>query len=233
MCLRSVHSLLSLRFGGGSSYLTAIHPSLHCVQFISPTSAPHGLGKYSFPFRKLHSFRFPQDLFQRISNGLFFILRRVHPKRNKAPFRQSGKFITPNRWVFRRSASIRTTIRPHHPLVVQKINIFRVLLPCACGKYFPFQLHFVPGSAVVPPLTLHLILPTFQAYTSVPHSLGKYSFPFRKLIHSVFPKPFSNAFPAVYIYFCDEFTPMKIKPLSGERKKEMFNLDYNWRLSRE
>ena len=29
------------------------------------TSAPHGFGKYSFPFRKLHSFRFPQALFQR------------------------------------------------------------------------------------------------------------------------------------------------------------------------
>lgn len=27
------------------------------------TSAPHGFGKYSFPFRKLHSFRFPQALF--------------------------------------------------------------------------------------------------------------------------------------------------------------------------
>jgi len=27
-----------------------------------------------------------------------------------------------------------TTIIPHHPLVVQKINILRVLLPCACGK---------------------------------------------------------------------------------------------------
>ena len=33
-----------------------------------------------------------------------------------------------------RSANIRTTIRPHHPLVVQKINIFRVLWQCACGK---------------------------------------------------------------------------------------------------
>ena len=43
------------------------------------TSAPHGLGKYSFPFRKLHSFRFPQALFLRISNGIFYYLQRVYP----------------------------------------------------------------------------------------------------------------------------------------------------------
>jgi hypothetical protein len=94
---------------------------------------------------------------------------------------------------------------------VQKINIFRVDYPCACGIYFPFQLHFVPGSAVVPPLTLHFISPSLQAYTSAPHGFGKYSFPFRKLIHSVFPKPFSSPFPAVYIYFCDELAPFEDK----------------------
>ena len=58
----------------------------------------------------------------------------------------------------------------------------------------------------------HFISPSLQAYTSAPHCLGKYSFPFRKLIHSVFPKPFSNANPAVYIYFCDEFTPIRLSP---------------------
>ena len=106
----------------------------------------------------------------------------------------------------------KATIRPHHPLVVQKINIFRVLWSCACVICIPFQLHFVPGSAVVPPLTLHFILPTLQAYTSAPHGLGKYSFPFRKLIHSVFPKPFSNANPMVYIHFCDELAPIGLIP---------------------
>ena len=59
MCLRSVHSLLSLRFGGGSSCLTAIHPSLHCVQFISPTSAPHDISGFLIPPPKsTHTFHF-------------------------------------------------------------------------------------------------------------------------------------------------------------------------------
>ena len=55
MCLRSVHSLHSFRFGGGSSCLTAIHPSLHCVQFISPTSAPHSIGGLVAPFHNPRS----------------------------------------------------------------------------------------------------------------------------------------------------------------------------------
>ena len=37
------------------------------------TSAPHGFGKYSFPFRKLHSFRFPQALFHAGVRCMFFI----------------------------------------------------------------------------------------------------------------------------------------------------------------
>ena len=49
VCLRSVHSLLSLRFGGRSSYLTHVHPSLHCAQFISPTSAPHSIIGFLIP----------------------------------------------------------------------------------------------------------------------------------------------------------------------------------------
>ena len=61
MCLRSVHFLHSFRFGGGSSYLTAIHPSLHCVQFISPTSAPHSIGGLVAPFHnpRSHSITLP------------------------------------------------------------------------------------------------------------------------------------------------------------------------------
>ena len=36
-----------------------------------------------------HSFRFPQALFQRISNGIYLFLRRVSPKRSN-PLRESG-----------------------------------------------------------------------------------------------------------------------------------------------
>jgi hypothetical protein len=211
LCLRSVHSLHSFRFRGQRSFLTAVHLSLHCIQFISPTSAPHSLGKYSFPFRKLHSFRFPQAPFQRISNGLFFILRRVHP--NKRLSGRAVSLLHLNGELIRRTANIRNHRRPHHPLVVQKINIYRVDYPCACSICVPFRLHSVLGFLFVPHReTRHFILPTLQAFTSAPHSFGKYSFPFRKLIHSVFPKPFSNAFPAVYIYFCDELAPKNKEP---------------------
>ena len=44
------------------------------------------------------------------------------------------KVITPYQCVVVRSANIRTTIRPHHPSVVQKIKTFRVDYPCACGQ---------------------------------------------------------------------------------------------------
>jgi len=62
-------------------------------------------------------------------------------------------------------------------------------------------------------------LPAFQAYTSAPLGFGKYSFPFRKLIHSVFTKPFFNAFPAVYIFFCVVFAPNKQKKVYDNDKK--------------
>ena len=60
--------------------------------------------------------------------------------------------------------------------------------------------------------TRHFILPALQAYTSAPLGFGKYSFPFHKLIHSVFPKPFSNTFPMVYIYFLRRVYPIKQYP---------------------
>lgn len=59
MCLRSVHSLHSLRFGGQRSFLTAIHPSLHCVQFISPTSALHGISGFLIPRLKSNPHSIP------------------------------------------------------------------------------------------------------------------------------------------------------------------------------
>ena len=63
VCLRSVHSLLSFRFGGRSSYLTHVHPSLHCAQFISPTSAPHGISGFFIPLHKsTQSFHFAYRL---------------------------------------------------------------------------------------------------------------------------------------------------------------------------
>ena len=97
------------------------------------------------------------------------------------------------------------------PISCAENKKYRVDYHCACGKYVPFQLHFVLVGFVPQP-NQHFILPTLQAYTSAPHSLGKYSFPFRKLIHSVFPKPSSNALPTAYISFSDELAPMKINP---------------------
>ena len=56
LCLRSVHSLLSFRFWGGSSYLTAIH--LHFISFVSfhPPQHPTASGKTHFHFASsIHS----------------------------------------------------------------------------------------------------------------------------------------------------------------------------------
>ena len=97
------------------------------------------------------------------------------------------------------------------PISCAENKICRVDCTCACGKCVPFRRHFVPVGFVPQP-NQHFILPTLQAYTSSPHGFGKYSFPFRKLIHSVFPKPFSNASSAVYIFFCGELAPKNQSP---------------------
>jgi len=68
--------------------------SLHSnsPSFYAFTSAPSGFGKYSFPFRKLHTFRFPQALLQRIFKGIYSFLRRVYPL-NRKILREYGKSI--------------------------------------------------------------------------------------------------------------------------------------------
>jgi hypothetical protein len=115
---------------------------------------------------------------------------------------------------------------------MQKINISGLIIH-VLAVYAFIQAHYIPGTTFVPHFEpLHFIPLSFYAFTSAPHSFGKYSFPFRKLIHSVFPKPFSYANPMVYIYFCDELAPKGLIPY-GRAEKELFNLDYNWRLSRE
>ena len=86
-------------------------------------------------------------------------------------------------------------------------KICRVDYPCACGKCIPFRRHFVPVGFVPQP-NQHYILPTLQAYTSAPHSLGKYSFHFASYIHSVFPKLFSNDY-QWYIFFYAKSKPRK------------------------
>ena len=77
LCLRYMHSISSPFRSGRFRASTKPH-------FISPTlqaytSAPHGFGKYSFPFRKLIHLRFPQALIQRYPNGIYLFLRRVCP----------------------------------------------------------------------------------------------------------------------------------------------------------
>ena len=89
MCLRSVHSLLSLRFGGRSSYLTHVHPSLHCAQFISPTSAPHGISGFFIPLHKsTQSFHFAYRLY---SSHKYFHTQTA----SKAPFHSPTHCFVP------------------------------------------------------------------------------------------------------------------------------------------
>ena len=76
-------------------------------------------------------------------------------------------------------------IHSFKPITFQELRWF--LTP---NPYIPFRYHFIytpqhPTASVVPFLS-------FRKLHSYSQSL---------------PKPFSNAFPAVYISFCDEFTP--------------------------
>ena len=88
-------------------------------------------------------------------------------------------------------------------------KICRVDYPCACGKCVPFQLHFVLVGFVPQP-NQHFILPTLQAYTSAPHSLGEILISIPQATFIPFsPKLFSNANPMVYFISCGVFAPIK------------------------
>jgi hypothetical protein len=145
-------------------------PTLHYACIRASTSAPHGFGKYSFPFRKLHSFRFPQALFPHISSGMFYFLRRVCPKVKRA------------------------SISPHRPLVVAVISGNRLLFHAlAVGAFIPAPLrsgNYVSYLTPNPyaPLCLHscIHLSTPRHKYSFTHSI--YSVP------SVIPMPFPTHF---------------------------------------
>jgi len=68
---------------------------------------------------------------------------------------------------------------------------------------------FVPVGFVPQP-NQHFILPTLQAYTSAPHSLGEILIPIPQATFIPFsPKLFSNAKPMVYFIYCGEFDPVR------------------------
>ena len=96
------------------------------------------------------------------------------------------------------------------PPISYAVNkICRVDFPCACGKCVPFRRHFVPVGFVPQP-NQHFILPTLQAYTSAPHSLGEILIPIPQATFIPFsPKLFSNAIPMVYFISCGVFAPIK------------------------
>ena len=85
-----------------------------------------------------------------------------------------------------------------------------LIYPCACGICVPFRFHFVLGFLYVPHReTRHFITPSFQAYTSAPHSLGSF-LPFHSAssIHqSVTTQALSHAFPAVCFHFLQRVCP--------------------------
>ena len=73
-CACSIWFPFSLHSVPGAAFVPRADPWYFItLSFQSYTSAPRGFGKYSFPFRKLHSLAFSPSLFPRISNGMFFI----------------------------------------------------------------------------------------------------------------------------------------------------------------
>jgi hypothetical protein len=123
-----------------------------------------------------------------------------------------------------RSANIRTTIRPHHPLVVQKTKnipgwFIHVL---AVSAFIPA--HYIPGTTFVPHSEpLHFILLSFHAFTSAPHSFGSL-LPFHSAssINSVshYPSSFPTHFQRYVFIFCGEFAPIRLSPCGRVEKEK-------------
>ena len=134
----------------------------------------------------------------------FFLLRRVHPIKRLSGRAVSLLHLNGECLGYRQYKKPQKTPPPNSCAENKYISS---ILSCTCGKCIPFQLHSVPVGFVPQP-NRHYILPTFHAYTSAPHSLGKYSFHFASYIHSVFPKLFSNAY-QWYIFFYAKSKPRK------------------------
>lgn len=97
-------------------------------------------------------------------------------------------------------------------------KICRVDYSCACGKCVPFRRHSFRSVSYLNP-NQHFILPTLQAYTSAPHSLGEILISIPQATFIPFsPKLFSNANPMVYFIFCGEFAPIKIYKSNAIKK---------------
>ena len=87
-------------------------------------------------------------------------------------------------------------------------KICRVDYSCACGKCVPFRRHSFRSVSYLNRTNTSFCLHckhTPQHRTAS----GNTHFHFASSIHSVFPKPFSNANPMVYFISCGVFAPIK------------------------
>jgi hypothetical protein len=146
---------------------TALHfHSNHTLQHLAASGNTH-----SHFASFIHSV-FPKPFSNAFPMVCFSFLRRVCPiNRLKA----ERKVITPYRCVVVRSANIRASRFPHHPLVVQKTENIPSWFIYVLAVYAFFQAHYIPGTTFVPHFEpLHFIPLTFHAYTSAPHSFGSF-----------------------------------------------------------
>ena len=123
-------------------FRTSTSLSLHFAYITSIHLSTAQLREILISISQAHSFRFPQALFQRTSNGIYFFLRRVRPNKIN-PLRESGK-------LFGRTANIKNHRRPHHPVVVQKkiyieliIHVLAVYAFHSVSILFRVQLSFL------------------------------------------------------------------------------------------
>ena len=134
----------------------------------------------------------------------------------KYPFRQSGrsKGVPPKFLNF-----------PNHPLVVQKINIYRVDYPCACGKCI--HSGFIRSGYIVHFAKLILFDSLHIFHLHFMHSpqhrtasvVSFLSIPQAPLIQSVTIQAlFQRTSNGIY-FFCDEFTPIRLIPFGRAEKR--------------
>jgi len=130
--------------------------------------------------------------------------------RRLSPWRERGKYKHLIGELFRRTANIRTTIRPHHPSVVQKIknipSLISLCLQYMISIFAPFRSRSCVRSSRWPLILHSTFIPIIHFSTprlrEILISISQAPFiPFS-------PSPFPTHFQWYVFHFCGELAPV-------------------------